>query len=179
MTTAVAPDSTTKRLYHIGLDPKCPVDIVTAGGHALCKLTETISFDRHKNTKRNERTGEAVSLTDADVARIKAAVDRLAIRTTGAGKPISTVIRVGLKDELARIKIEDKDGIQVTTPIYESRRLKDFDPATDQPLAPWVYLRAIDAIPGEAVPDDRLPLPAWAKPKDSKAEAPAKAPAKK
>lgn len=179
VTTAVAPDST-KRLYHVGLAKDCPVDIVTAGGIALCKMTETISFDRHKNSKRTERVGDTFPLTTDEVERVRAAVARLAIRASKSehGKPVYTVVRVGEKVEHVRDKVDvdPKTGIQTTTPIYESRRQAVYDKATDQPLGPWVYLRQVEAPPGETTPDERMGLPDWAQPKP---EAPAKAPTKK
>lgn len=182
--TAVAPDSTA-RLYHFGLDESCPVDVVTAGGVALVKKTQKVTFSRHNTTVRTERLGDVAKFTPAEADRVREAVGRLAIRTVSAVDPktqkvstVSTVVRVGLKKELVRYKIDvdQATGLQTRTPIFESRRLKEFDKSTDTPLGPWVYFDAVEADPRETVPADRMPVPEWAQPP---APAPAAKPAAK
>lgn len=174
MTAAVAQDSTkvaSRALYHIGLRPECPLDNVTAGGQALCKTTERVSFDRFGNTERNKERGVTLPLSLEEVDKLKAAVGRMAIRaqraTDAKGKTTATCwpVRVGEKRELARYKIDvDKNGLQTKTPIYESRRLKDYDPKTDEPLAPYVYIVQVEQAPGSLVPSSTLVIPDWAKP---------------
>lgn len=165
-TTLVQDSPATERLYHIGLTRDCPVDNVTAGGQALCKMTEIVSFNRAGETKRNEGPGQTVSLTDEQVKRMVEAVDRLSVRTTKHGRTEDsephvtvTVVQTGERKTLARyrVTVDESTGIETKHPVYETRRQKNFNPSTDKPLRDFVFFEPVEVAPERYTPTGRLP----------------------
>lgn len=105
-----------KRRYHFGTTPSSPVQNFTAGGMTFPRFVGRPSFDVDGEPDHPLTLGMLAWLTDAEVARIIAGVERRVIRTVG---------------DRGRVIILDGD-----------RRKYDYQPG-DEPAAKYVYMHDV------------------------------------
>lgn len=89
--TATAPDASVApvgtKLYNLGTFKTCPYFNVHAGGMEFARQSEHVSFNEDtRSTVRSARAGTYAFLTDADVAKVKAAVAKKVVRFLNADK---------------------------------------------------------------------------------------------
>jgi hypothetical protein len=105
-----------RKLYHLGTLKSCPFFNVSAGGVCFHRETEIVSFDEAtRSTRRSPRAGGYLFLSDDEVAKIKASVDKKFVRWHDAKRTKGSIV------------------------TSDSPRYRRF-PA-DEPLAKYLYFR--------------------------------------